>query len=165
MPTFHPKTTYGWTTDKHEKGLQGYLYKLLWSATAIKILNIQNFTQRRGFRGIRIFLLVAASCSLSGLHPTACVARRRLAARRRTTRILGSQRQSQCALMTPGGASRSCSFALPLGLGGWSLAAAPCCTRGARPCAAPGLFGSRRGIATFESWDDNTGSEMVDMIK
>jgi len=134
-----------------KKGYRAYLYKLLWSATAIKKPDIQNFTQGRGFRAIRIFLLVVASCSLSGLHPTACVARRRLAARRRTTRILGSQRQSQCALMTPEGASRSCSFSLPLGLGGWSLVAAPCCTRGAHPCAAPGLFGSRKGIATFES--------------
>lgn len=154
----HPKTTYGWTTGKHEKGLPILI-------PVVCDCNQETRYTKLYTAEIRIFLLVAASCLLSGLHPTACVARRRLAARRRTTRILGSRRQSQCALMTPEGASTSCSFSLPVGLGGWSRVAAPCCTRGARPCAAPELFGSRRGIATFESWDNNTGSEVVDMVK
>jgi len=102
---------------------------------------------------IRISLLVAASCLLSGRHPTPCVARQRLAVRQRMTRSPGSQRQSQCAWKILEGASRSCSSSLPLGLDGWSQAAVLCCTRGVRPCAVPGLFGSHRGTTIFESID------------
>lgn len=165
MPTLNPNTNI-WVNHRgiQKKGLQGYLYTPLWSAIK-KTRCTKLYTKCRGRHVIMISLLVEASCLLFEPHPKPCVARLHLVARQRTTRSLGSRRQSQCAWKILEGASRSCSSSLPLGLGGWYRAAAPCCTRGVHPCAAPGLFDSHRGTAIFESWYNNTRLVMAHMVK
>jgi len=148
MPTLHPNITYGWTTDTRKRATRLPIHIPV--VCDQKTWCTKLYT--KGHHAIRISLLVAASCLLSGPRPMPCVARQHLAARQRTTHSPGSRRQSQCAWKILEGASRSCSSSLPLGLGGWSRAAALCCTHGVRPCAVPGLFGSHRGTAIFESW-------------
>jgi hypothetical protein len=164
---YHPSNNIWVTIDKHKKELEAYLYTLLWSASektwCTKLYTKWEPGQLAGqeLGPCCLFLLPPLLRTGSPGHIPRLMRYADTLLRRKEWLIAWGV-EGKASLE---GASRSHSSFVPLDLGDWSPAVAPCCTRGVHPCGSPGPLDNHRGIAIFESWGNNARSVVTHMVK